>query len=299
MTVERECPGVPADWINGWLAAVGATVLDSRIRLRWTTDDIPLAVLVGDGVDPIDAILESWPSAQALREMPIAEGWRRAGSMKRNVPVDLFQERAKLARGGPYAWTLSSTMTDLQIDEKGCVEHGPFDASGPGTVKWLHHRLMRLHERVEPSEERLLDSLSGRADREQTNGLAFDQTRLGSLADKTDPRVDPVIEVCAFFGLAVLPVRGDGGDRRQKGSLLTGTRQRGWYRSEQPSDHFFAWPAWRQPLDHAGIDALLDVWRPRRKAGWALLGIHAGWRSLAYMSRDRADPTKAYGAHRL
>ena len=23
------CPGLPADWINGWLAAVGATVLDT------------------------------------------------------------------------------------------------------------------------------------------------------------------------------------------------------------------------------------------------------------------------------
>ena len=30
------CPGLPASWINGWLAAVGATVLDSRIRLHWT-----------------------------------------------------------------------------------------------------------------------------------------------------------------------------------------------------------------------------------------------------------------------
>ena len=39
------CPGLPADWINGWLAAVGATVLDARIRLHWTTEGTPLAVL--------------------------------------------------------------------------------------------------------------------------------------------------------------------------------------------------------------------------------------------------------------
>ena len=32
------CPGLPASWVNGWLAAVGVTVLDSRIRLHWTAD---------------------------------------------------------------------------------------------------------------------------------------------------------------------------------------------------------------------------------------------------------------------
>ena len=36
--------GLPAEWINGWLAAVGATVLDARIRLHWMTDGVPLAV---------------------------------------------------------------------------------------------------------------------------------------------------------------------------------------------------------------------------------------------------------------
>ena len=39
--VERECPGLPAEWINGWLAAVGTTVLDSELRLSWTMDPSP------------------------------------------------------------------------------------------------------------------------------------------------------------------------------------------------------------------------------------------------------------------
>lgn len=38
------CPGLPASWINAWLAAVGATVLDSGIRLHWTAETA-LAVL--------------------------------------------------------------------------------------------------------------------------------------------------------------------------------------------------------------------------------------------------------------
>ena len=46
------CPGVPASWINGWLAAVGATMLDSRIRLQWTADRTPVAVPLGRGCRP-------------------------------------------------------------------------------------------------------------------------------------------------------------------------------------------------------------------------------------------------------
>ena len=46
---EMTCPGLPGGWINGWLAAVGATVLDDRVRLHWTTDGAPAggAVVLG------------------------------------------------------------------------------------------------------------------------------------------------------------------------------------------------------------------------------------------------------------
>ena len=44
---------------------------------------------------------------------------------------------------------------------------------------------MKLHEQLEPSVARIRDSLAGRASRVQGDGLGFDQTRLGSLSDKT------------------------------------------------------------------------------------------------------------------
>ena len=50
--IEIACPGWPASWVNAWLAAVGATVLDERIRLRWTTDADPTAVLSSETVRP-------------------------------------------------------------------------------------------------------------------------------------------------------------------------------------------------------------------------------------------------------
>ena len=61
LMAEVICPGIPASWLNAWLAAVGATVVDSRIRLRWTTGRTPAAVLVADEVDPVEALAASWP----------------------------------------------------------------------------------------------------------------------------------------------------------------------------------------------------------------------------------------------
>ena len=90
-----------------------------------------------------------------------------------------------------------------------------------------------------------------------------DHTRLGSQSDATSNRTDPVVEELAFFGLAILPVRGPGIDRRF--SHRAGA-QRGWVRTPGSwIERRFMWPAWSRPLDCAGIDALLDAWKPDRK----------------------------------
>lgn len=298
-----DCPGLSADSVLAWLAAVGATVLDKRLRLCWTTDATPVAVLSSNDVAPLEALLDAWPERALLDDMPIAERWRQADAIGRKVSVESFRERARMARKHPYSWTLSSTMTDLSISGNGEVAHGPFDPSGPGTIKWLHHRLLKLHKTLDPSAERLRDSLLGQAARVQDNGLGFDHARLGSLADKTEMWTDPVVETLAFFGLALLPVRGNGFDERLgRRSPKDAPRQRGWRSFDSSAARDFAWPAWRRPLDSAGIDALLDAWRPNglnRKTGWGLLGIHAAWRSVAYKAQSSSDATKAYGSERL
>lgn len=296
---ECVCPGLPAWWVNGWLAAVGATVLDPRLRLSWTTEDAPVAVLSAECVDPVDALVASWPEREWLDDLPIAAEWRNACRLQRQVTVDDFRERAMQARSTPASWTLSSTLTDLSVDQHGKVAHAPFDAAGPGTIKWLHHRVLQLHERVgPPTRERLHSSLLGIASRVKDNGLGFDQSRLGSLADKTDPWVEPVVELLAFFGLALFPMRGRGADRRDRGN--PDERQRGWRNppgSSSPRE--FVWPAWAQALDAWGIDALLDLWAPWRRGTWRAAGVHAGWRSVRYEGRAMADPTRAIGTERL
>lgn len=294
------CPGLPGWWVNAWLAAVGATVLDDRIRLRWTTNASPVAVLSAKAVDPVAALAESWPTRAFLRDLPIAKDWHDAAALERKVPVEAFAARAQAARRHEHSWTLSSTMTDLCVNQQGEVAHAPFDPAGPGTIKWLHHRLLKVHQHADVSAARLSESLAGRADRVKDNGLGFDQTRLGSLSDASDRWVEPVVEVLAFFGLALLPVRGQGADKRLDRRADIAARQRGWRRvsgSEEPRG--FHWPAWDQPLDSDGIDALLDAWNPERKHTWDRHGVHAAWRTVQFQRRSSADATRAFGAVRL
>ena len=295
------CPGLPASWVNAWLAAVGVTVLSPHIRLHWTADDAPVAVLSSVELDPVEALINTWPDEAFLQDMPAAENWHGADVVRRKVSVEQFVARVREARGHPLAWTLSSTMTDLSIDKNGEVAHAPFDPAGPGTTKWLHHRLLRTRELAGPvSGERLRASLLGQASRVKSFGLGFDITRLGSLADASDQWVEPVIELLAFFGLALFPMRGQGVDRRLGRHGAPDERQRGWRRAPGGSaGPRFVWPAWQQPLDATGVDALLDAWNPWRRQAWPVLGVHAAWRTVRYDSRAQNDPTRAFGAEGL
>ena len=297
---ETVCAGLPASWINAWLAAVGATVLDSRIRLRWTTERTPVAVLVADDVDPVEALIASWPDRPGLAELPIAEHWRNTPRMPRRVAVDAFKARARAARGHPMSWTLSSTVTDLVVDANHEVAHAPFDPAGPGTIRWLHHRLLKVHGEVVPSAERLMRSLLGTAERVKDNGLGFDLTRMGSQADGSAMAVDPAVEVLAFFGLALLPVRGIGADASKHRSSYSSAVQRGWAKVRTDRREYrFKWPAWSAALDHAAIDALLDIWNPDSKRHWNRVGVHAGWQTVQFKPRATADTTRAFGAERI
>lgn len=297
---EFTCPGLPAAWVNAWLAAIGATVLDSRVRLHWTAEDSPVAVLSSVELDPVEALVESWPDTAFLGELPVAESWNDTGELKRKVSVDQFVARSKAARGHPHAWALSSTMTDLSIDKDGAVAHAPFDPPVPKGLT-LHDRLLLVHRETEPASlGHLRDSFLGKSARVKGNGLGFDSTRVGSLADMSDKWIEPVVEVLAFFGLSMFPVRGRGVVRRSSRHDKPDERQRGWRRVPGTNEpRRFVWPAWQQSLDNAGVDALLDGWNPWRKQAWARLGVHAAWQSVEYEARAKKDPTKAIGSERL
>ena len=306
---EIVCKGLSAGWINSWLAAVGATVLDSRILLHWTQDDMPVAVLSAHGIEPVTALIDSWPDKEMLSKLPTKQKWQSpsgqhkkedVGTLGRHVKVEDFRKRARAARGRPYSWTLTSTMTDLCI-QNGEVEHALFDPAGPGTIKDLYHRLVKAHSQVESPAEWIAASLAGYGTRVVDNGLGFDVTRLGSQADNTHKLTDPVIEVLAFFGLALLTVRGDGvGETTKTYNRGNKARQKGWKRPKPDETLRFRWPAWNHSLDMDGIAAMLDIfWKlgSNYREGWAKgLGIHAAWRTVAFKPGASSDKTRAFGA---
>ena len=312
-SMSRECTGLPAEWINSWLAAVGTTVLDSEIKLSWTSDPSPIAVLHHPAKEPAVAISDVWPDKQRLENMPLSREFPGCAVLERQVPVEVFVERVNASRGHSDAWTLTSSLTDLARDS-GKASHAPFDPAGPGTIKWLHHRLMKVYERIPCHDPAgvagvVAETLEGISAPVRDNGLGFDISRLPDRAHEGGGQilVEPVIEVLAFFGLALLPVRGDGIRQRQER-----TRQRG-HGIGGRREGVFAWPSWSQPLDRWGIDALLDAWHQTWKlrksredlqwrtsqSDWKKIGVHAGWETRSYRPTASADSTRGFSSERI
>lgn len=297
----RQCPGLPAEWVNGWLAAVGATVIDPRIRLSWTPGPSPIAELHHPKADPAAALAAAWPSADRIQDMPLARDHPGFPPLERRVNPLALAERIRGTHSHSDAWTLTSSLTDLETDQEGLACHGPFDASGPGSIKWLHHRLGKVHSRVPADPGRITaevsETLEGTSAPVHDNGLGFDIARLPDRAGGVHRTwVHPVVEVLAFFGLALLPVRGDGIRRK-----YPSTRQRG---HRVAGHRGLLWCAWSEPLDRWAIDALLDVWHhtwhrsstgkwATRESDWDRLGVHAAWHATPY-DHDRSDPTRAF-----
>lgn len=294
---ELRCPGLPASWVNAWLAAVGATVLCPTLRLRWTVGGTPHAVLCAQTDDPVEILASSWPGRATLDDIPIRRSWPGTEDLPRNVPVEAFASRTAALRSHPLSWTISSTITDLHVDDNGNVAHAPFDPPVPrGYV--LHDRLLRLHS--SPTVTDLRRTADGTGERIENNGLGFDIARIGAEADEASKWIDPIVETLAFFGLALLPVRGEGTDARSGRGVQASTIQRGWAKKDgRRSPPRFVWPAWARPLDFAAIDALLDLWKPDRMDEWPRFEIHGAWRSVSYTPKSTSDTTRGFGAERL
>lgn len=282
----RTCPGLPADWVNAWLAAVGVCVLVPEMRLSWTDAPVPVAVL-HHPADPEEALIARWPDEERLAAMPIAADDEVPGEGQR-VSVATFAARARRARRSPDSWALSSTCTDLVVDETGTLARSFFDAPAPGPAGPIHQRAAKQLTHLDDLGSRLAATLDGAARPWGDNGLGFDARRIGGLADSTDKRTNPVIELLAFFGLAVLAVRGPGVEGKRAHRML---RQRGV--SSGPSGRSFSYPTWRSPLSRQGIDALLDLWESAEGGRRALLGVSSTWRTVTYEPRGQ-EPTTGF-----
>jgi hypothetical protein len=285
-------PGLTADWLNGWLAAVGVTVLVPGARLAWTRDPRPVARFRVEGsLDIVADIARALPSAEDLKFLAIARVRPGHADFPRSVSLDCYQDRARLAREA-QDFSLGATVTDLQASfESGDLPHSPFDPPAP-QGRTLYQRLVACREALGTDVQAWVDaSFAGKARRITANGLGFDYRRFVSgVQPEASKSVDPVVECLAFFGLALFPVRGDG--RRQ--------RTRGW-RTEPSKDGAFTWAAWLPALDRWAIDALVDLLpdarshpsiRPR-------LGISGLFETVAYHWVGSQDTTRAYASRRV
>lgn len=273
-------PGLRANWLNAWLAALGVTVLVDGARLRWTKDAVPIAVLeVTSAADVAVAVAEALPGLDQLKALAIArshlEMWR--------VQREQYRTVAALARSR-RDFSLAASLTDLaRPDDSGVLPHGPFD-QGVQRGRTLWDRLYLCRKTLDSAgrvEELVRRSLEGRGQRFPINGLGFDFTRV---SDTSTKYVDPVIECLAFWGLAFFPVRGNG-------RIL---RPRGW----QVNPPILFWPAWEPPLDRWAIDALLGLtFREKEVRRWRDLGlgIHKVYESVRYQAPGK-DVTAGFAS---
>jgi len=258
-------PGLAGDYLSAWLAALGVTVLVDGTRLRWTEERVPLARFTPpEGADLADAVAEALPSVAHLDSMAIAnpDDDRR---FPRNVDIRQYAAAAQIARRA-RDFSLAASITDLvRKPRDGNLPHGRFDPGAEhGTTLWNRLRACRAHlEHGQSLPAAVRATLAGVALRVGVNGLGFDYRRIPSGSQSGGPHVDPVLECLAFYGLAFLPTRGDGGARAWT---------RGWTAvADRPQR--FCWPTWSMPLDRWAIDALFGELFASDVERWRGLGL--------------------------
>ena len=284
---QQHCPGLLADRPHQWLAAIGATVLVDDLRLSWTDDPSPCAVLHSPHNNPPKALQTAWPTRQDFAAIPIV-AWNLTN--KQAIPLTDYRHMTRNSIGHNHAWTLAAAATDLAPTRDGAnmAARGPFNPGFQGRSS--PHR--SLHKMVTCTPANITDALDGTLPSAQGEGLGLDPDRFGDFQgrEKGVKTIHP-IEVMAFHGLALFALRGDAiADAGH-------TRQRGWTTTRR-REPVFQWPAWRQPLDRWAIDALLDAWNPDHRPTDNTLGITAAWRSVR-INRPGKNPGHGYTSQRL
>ena len=251
--MRHQAPGLPADWLNGWLAAIGVTTLVPAARLRWADTGVPFAVFETDqSVDLAEMVAEGLPTPEVLAHSVIAR--KLPGTehdFDRNVTIEAFRERAVVERragGGILAASVSDLSAEQKLDD---LAHGAFDLPAPrGETLWSRATACAQALATVDIVEGVRGTLSGSGLRKKLNGLGFDARRLPSgmhPISEVGVFADPVAELLVFSALPLFPVRGDGRRIRQRLWTDSNTRRGA-----------FQWIAWRPALDRWGIDALLD-----------------------------------------
>ena len=265
---QQECPGLLASVPHQWLAAIGATVLNEHLRLSWTDEPNPCATLHSPHQPPVELLHSAWPSEDDFAQLPIVE-WNL--NNQQDIPLADFRRMTTASLADDDAWMLAAAATDLAPGKRShCAARGPLNPGTQGSSSPQEQILKMLS----CTAKDIADALDGVLPAKNLGGLCLDPRRFVDPQGKMKGvRTVYPIEVLAYYGLALFPLRGDG--IIDKGA----PRQRGWV-STPRGEPRLKWPAWRQPLDRWAIDALLDAWNPERPTSAATHGITSAWESV-------------------
>jgi hypothetical protein len=272
--IEIAARGWTADWLVGWLAAIGVVQRGVGVKLRWSSDPMPYAIFR----TPNEAAIEAtWPSLDELQSIAIARELPGLDyeSFDRNPSRGAYAARARMARATGDL-SLGATVSDLGVAASDPLEHSPLDAAAPRGIT-LGQRVVSAHGQA-PGGAVVVESMRGRVGSSAGNGLGFDLRRLsGTTVPGANLATEPVAETMAFFGLQLF--------------TQSGRATRGWKPSSQYLTGAFSWPAWNRALGWHAIDALLD----RYYAGQLLeADLVAGLYSVAYRPTGASDTTRGY-----
>ena len=240
----HHAPAWRADWINGWLAAIGCTVLCDDLRLSWTDDAHPTAILW----TPDDTTIEHFANRIAEAFPPIGFiATTSARHLTAQVPTELQYAIAsdEARRSGDWLW--SSLFTDLGPTKQARIARSTFYPGTPGPNGISQRTASLAKTWAEPAA--VMASMLGQLPRSKGTGLGFDPRRIMDPAEpKGEITTDPIVEALALFATIMFPTRGSGSR-----ALTRGERYR------QP----FRWNTWTDALDFAGIDAQFASSRSR------------------------------------
>ena len=284
-----------ADWLNAWLAAIGVAVLLEDVELAWDVSNPSHAVFESRTAGDLPLqVFQALPAVDEIRAYALVRDGK-ASHDKLNQAVDAaaFGRRAKQARElGDF--TFACAVTDAAPPDDARLPSSPFNPPMPKGVTLWERFNSCIGAVLQDSDPVTLiaRSMSTGGVRVKQNGLGFDYRRIPVPTDPNrDVWVDPVVETLAFFGLSLLPIRGDGRYPRVRGWHSQDGRS-GLRKSESGA---FRWSAWADSLTVGGIDAYLDrFWGAHRTS--ETLAVFA---AVPYESKGSSDMTRGFASRRV
>jgi len=282
-----------ADWVNAWLASIGTVLICDGLRVRWMASNPPHAVFESDVSNVPATVVAALPDAEEISGYALTREGGDGSELSQKVDVEAYGTRAASARGiGDF--TFSSAFTDLAPLDSGRLEASPFNPPAPkGITLWqrFHACLMAVVESEDP-ETLVAQSMTVGGVRVKQNGLGFDYRRIPLPTDPWgDPWVDPLVEALAFFGLSLLPMRGDGRFPCVRGWRSEAGRA-GIRKSEEGA---FRWPAWGEPFTASAVDAHLD----RFWSGNRIPPPLAVFSAVPFSPKGSSDMTRGFASRRI